>query len=112
MDGARHVNNKTAAVQSFPGLSQLRSFRDSLAWLISTAAGAARILVPLTDAFQGGVGGNATVVWMDAMEKAFVDAKADLVNAVTLAHPSQAVELGLMVDSSSSHVGMALEQRR
>ncbi len=46
------------------------------------------------------------------MEKAFVDAKADLVNAVTLAHPSQAVELGLMVDSSSSHVGMALEQRR
>jgi hypothetical protein len=45
------------------------------------------------------------------MEKAFVDTKANLVNAATLAHPSQAVELGLIVDSSSSHVGVALEQR-
>jgi cleavage and polyadenylation specificity factor subunit 1 len=46
------------------------------------------------------------------MEEAFRAAKAALVEATTLAHPSPSAELGLMVDASSTHVGAALQQRR
>jgi cleavage and polyadenylation specificity factor subunit 1 len=74
--------------------------------------GAAKILAPLTDALKGGRKGSTAIGWSPVMEAAFLAAKASLVSAATLAHPSPSAELGLMVDASSTHVGASLQQRR
>ena len=44
------------------------------------------------------------------MGKAFVAAKAALMDATHLAHPIQEAELSLAVDGSNHHVGAALQQ--
>ncbi len=114
-DGAAPLEDKTAAIRAFPRpttVKELQGFLGKVNFHRRFIPGAAKILAPLTDALKGGGKGSAAIGWSPAMEAAFLSAKASLVSAATLAHPSPSAELGLMVDASSTHVGASLQQRR
>jgi hypothetical protein len=114
-DGAAPLEDKTAAIRAFPRpttVKELQGFLGTVNFYRRFIPGAAKILAPLTDALKGGGKGSTAIGWSPVMEAAFLVAKASLVSAATLAHPSPSAELGLMVDASSTHVGASLQQRR
>jgi transposase InsO family protein len=114
-DGAAPLEDKTAAIRAFPRpttIKELQGFLGTVNFYRRFIPGAAKILAPLTDALKGGGKGSTAIGWGPVMEAAFLAAKASLVSAATLAHPSPSAELGLMVDASSTHVGASLQQCR
>jgi hypothetical protein len=70
---------------------------------------AAKILKPLTDALAGGQRGSAQLNWSAA---AFADARVALADTALLDHPAAAAELSLATDTSATHIGGVLQQRR
>ncbi len=103
-DGAAPLEDKTAAIRAFPRpttVKELQGFLGTVNFYRRFIPGAAKILAPLTNALKGGGKGSIAIGWSPAMEAAFLAAKASLVSAATLAHPSPSAELGLMVDASS-----------
>jgi hypothetical protein len=66
---------------------------------------------PLTDALQGGLKPQSKLQWSNDMSAAFQAARSAISAATLLAHPSPAVELTLITDASSSHVGAVLQQQ-
>jgi hypothetical protein len=71
--------------------------------------GAARILLPLTDALRGGR--KSKLVWSEDMATAFSSAKLAVCQATQLSHPNPQASVSLAVDASDSHVGAVLQQR-
>jgi len=67
----------------------------------------AATLRPLTDLLRGKL---KTIDWSAAAAEAFSAAKAALVAAVPLSHPTPGATLSLAVDASDSHVGGVLQQ--
>jgi hypothetical protein len=67
----------------------------------------AATLRPLTDLLRGN---PKTLDWSAAAAEAFSAAKAALVAAVPLSHPTPGATLSLAVDASDSHVGGVLQQ--
>jgi hypothetical protein len=66
----------------------------------------ATIFKPLTDSRA------EQIVWQPQMEKSFHDIKEALAEVTMLAHPLSHAHLSIAVDSSASHVGACLQQRR
>jgi hypothetical protein len=66
---------------------------------------------PLTDALQGGPRPQSQIQWSVDRLAAFEAAKAAILAATQLAHPSPAAELTLVTDASGSHAGAVLQQR-
>jgi hypothetical protein len=67
----------------------------------------AATLRPLTDLLRGN---PKSLDWSAAAAEAFSAAKAALVAAVPLSHPTPGATLSLAVDASDSHVGVVLQQ--
>ena len=68
---------------------------------------AAQLMSPLFDALEGK---PKTLVWNDAMVKAFQDTKRPLVEATLLTHPRPDASISLTVDASDHAVGAVLQQ--
>jgi hypothetical protein len=95
-----------------PGtVKELQGFLGTVNFYRRFVAGAARILKPLTDALRGGPPPSSSVSWDNAMERAFLAAKAALAAATQLAHPCPSSQLSLAVDASVDHVGAIFQQR-
>ena len=62
---------------------------------------------PLFDALEGK---PKTLVWNDAMVKAFQDTKRALAEATLLTHPRPDASISLTVDASDHAVGVVLQQ--
>ena len=62
---------------------------------------------PLNEATKG-----KELVWSDALQKSFDEAKAAMTDAVLLAHPDANAEWSLPVDASDSHIGGMLQQTK
>jgi len=102
----RHV----AALQEFPpptDIKQLQQFLGLINFYRRFLPSIARILKPLTDLLRGN---PKLLLWSAAAESAFLAAKAALVSAVPLTHPSPKATLSLAVDASDTHVGGVLQQ--
>ncbi len=74
--------------------------------------GAARALKPLTDCLRGGPKGPTAVEWNGEREAAFTEVKQMLASASRLAHPAKVAKLSLAVDTSATHIGACLQQKR
>ena len=68
---------------------------------------AAQLMLPL---FNSLTGKTKTLVWNQAMTKAFQDSKKALVTVILLAHPCQNVPISLTTDASELSVRAALQQ--
>jgi cytoskeleton-associated protein 5 len=115
MGGATPLEDKVAAIRTFPRPTTVKELQGSLGtvnFYRRFIGGAAKILTPLTDALRGGGKGSTAIGWDPLKEEAFQAAKNALASAATLAHPAPSAELGLMVDASSTHVGASLQQRQ
>jgi hypothetical protein len=117
--GLRHrfrpPSSRVAAIQKYPRpatVKQLLAFLGVFNFYRRFVPAAARMLRPLTDSTWGSPKATAAVEWMPQMVAAFDAARTALGVAALLAHPQQAQELAVMVDSSPNHVGAALQQRR
>jgi hypothetical protein len=51
------------------------------------------------------------ISWLPPMQAAFEATKAALSAATLLDHPSYAVDIALITDASSTHIGAVLQQR-
>jgi hypothetical protein len=90
-------------LQAFLGL--VNFYRKFLPAIVST-------LWPLTDSLKGNKKGTDQVCWTADMRSAFSAAKQALNKATLLAHPVAGATLALAVDTSNTHVGACLQQRR
>jgi len=112
--GIAPLPHRIATLQQHPRpgtVKELQGFLGTVNFYRRFVAGAARILKPLTDALRGGPPPSSSVSWDDAMERAFLAAKAALAAATQLAHPCPSSQLSLAVDASVDHVGAVLQQR-
>jgi transposase InsO family protein len=112
--GARPLTSYVEAVrarQPPSTVKELQIFLGLLNFYRRFLPGAARMLLPLTDALKGGPAPAAKIDWSPAMELAFQAAKKSLVDATWLAHPHPRALLALHVDASATHVGAALHQQ-
>jgi hypothetical protein len=104
---SRHVT----ALQDIPqpgDIPGLQRFLGLINFYRRFLPGIAGTLRPLTDALKGK---PKRLDWSAEMETAFIDAKAALSSATTLAHPSATAQVSLAVDASSSHIGAVLQQK-
>lgn len=60
--------------------------------------------------FEALSGKSKTLVWNEAMGKAFEDTKKALVTATLLAHPRHGAPISLTTDASDQAVGAVLQQ--
>jgi len=103
----RHVE----AVRDFPpptDVKGLQRFLGLVNFYRRFLPAIAKTLRPLTDLLKGS---PKLLAWSDEAATAFEAAKAALVAAVPLSHPSPLAKLSLSVDASDSHVGAVLQQR-
>jgi hypothetical protein len=91
-------HNQAAAC--IPGLGE---------FLLTFLPSAAQLLRPLRDALDSSANGSSPVSWSDSMKKIFLQTKAAVASAITLAHAVAGALLSLMVDSSATRVGEALQ---
>ncbi len=109
--GVSPMQQRVAAIREHARLSTARGLQTYLGMVNfyrRFLAAAARVLRPLTDALKGAPKG--ALAWTAAMERAFGESKAAMLNAAELAHPSAAADLALTTDASDSHVGAVLTQ--
>jgi len=92
-------------------VKELQAFLGVINFYRRFVVGAARILKPFTELLKGSPKPTSPVVWSQALESAFVSAKAALSASTCLAHPAPGAELSLHVDASDHHIGAALQQR-
>ncbi len=108
--GITPLPKHVVAIQEFPApstvkqlqqfLSMINFYRRFLPKIVAT-------LRPLTDLLRGN---PKSLNWSAAAAEAFSAAKAALVAAVPLSHPTPRATLSLAVDASDSHVGGVLQQ--
>ncbi len=99
-----------AAIQEFPPPStvkQLQQFLGMINFYRRFLPKIAATLRPLTDLLRGN---PKSLDWSAAASEEFSAAKAALVSAVPLSHPTPGAALSLAVDASDSHVGGVLQQ--
>ncbi len=89
-------------------IKQLQRFLGLINFYRRFLPAVARTLQPLTDLLKGS---PKVLLWSPAADAAFVAAKAALVAAVPLCHPTPHAVLSLAVDASDSHVGGVLQQK-
>ncbi len=109
--GAEPIAKHLQAIQGFPppaDLKALQSFLGLVNFYRRFIPGAARILLPLTNALRGGK--RAKFVWDQAMQEAFLQAKQAVCRATQLSHPDPEAVISLAVDASNTHVGAVLQQ--
>ncbi len=103
----RHLS----AIQEFgqpADIKALQSFLGLVNFYRRFIPGAARILLPLTNALRGGK--RAKLLWTADMATAFQQAKAAVCQATRLCHPDPQASVSLAVDASESYVGAVLQQ--
>jgi hypothetical protein len=108
--GITPLPKHVAAIQEFPPPStvkQLQQFLGMIHFYRRFLPKIAATLRPLTDLLRGN---PKTLDWSAAAADAFAAAKAALVSAVPLSHPTPGAALSLAVDASDSHVGGVLQQ--
>jgi hypothetical protein len=113
--GVEPLRSHVQAVLAHPeptNISELQAFLGTVNFYRRFLPAAARVLKPLTDLLIGGPKGTEPVSLADPQQAAFVAAKDALAAVTCLAHPSQGLQLSLMVGASADHIGGALQQRR
>jgi cleavage and polyadenylation specificity factor subunit 1 len=108
--GITPLPKHVAAIHAFPPPStvkQLQQFLGMINFYRMFLPKIAATLRPLTDLLRGN---PKSLDWSAAAADAFAAAKAALVLAVPLSHPTPGTALSLAVDASDSHVGSVLQQ--
>jgi hypothetical protein len=103
--GITPLPKHVTAIQEFPApgtVKQLQQFLGMINFYRRFLPKIAATLRPLTDLLRGN---PKTLDWSAAAAEAFSAAKAALVAAVPLSHPTPGATLSLAVDASDSHVG-------
>ncbi len=109
--GVEPLSSHLSAIQEFgrpADIKALQSFLGLVNFYRRFIPGAARILLPLTNALRGGK--RAKLLWTADMDTAFQQAKAAVCQATRLCHPDPQASVSLAVDASESHVGAVLQQ--
>ena len=109
-NGLVPLRSHISALQDIPqpgDIPGLQRFLGLINFYRRFLPGIAGMIRPLMDALKGK---PKKLDWSPTMETAFVDAKAALSSAMTLAHPSASAQVALAVDASSSHIGAVLQQ--
>ena len=112
--GVQPLPSHVAAVQDFPRpetVKELQAFLGMVNFYRRFLPAIAKTLRPLTDSLRGGPKGSSSVLWTPECAEAFASAKAALLRATCLAHPTTGSGLNLAVDASSTHVGATLQQQ-
>jgi hypothetical protein len=107
--GITPLPKHVTAIQEFPALTtvkQLQQFLGMINFYRRFLPKIAATLRPLRDLLRGN---PKTLDWSAAAAEAFSAAKAALVAAVPLSHPTPGATLSLAVDASDSHVGGVLQ---
>ena len=113
--GIRPLADKVEALRRHPWpatVKELLQFLGLLNFYRRFIPGAAKTLAPLTEVLKGSPTGSSRLHWSEAMTAAFDTAKTSVSSSALLSHPSSSAELVVVADASSSHVGVALHQRR
>ena len=108
--GIKPLQERVSAVQEYPvpqSKKDLQSFLGMINFYHRFMPGIAHKLDPLHAACQGK--GNA-IEWTDRCQESFFAAKAALVSATLLHHPSSYARLALTVDASDAAVGGSIDQ--
>jgi hypothetical protein len=91
---------------------QLQAFLGLFNFYRRFIPAAARLVLPLTRALRGGPRGDHLLDWSAEMTAAFSAARKSLSSTAILEHPLPEAELSLVTDTSSTHVGAVIQQRR
>jgi hypothetical protein len=91
-------------------MKELQGFLGIINFYRRFVPAAARLLKPLTNQLKSGPKLAAAIPWTAKMQSAFAAAKAALIRSVCLIHPTPGAELALHVDTSTKHIGAALQQ--
>ena len=113
--GTTPLASPVEAIRAHPRptvVKELQAFLGVINFYRRFVVGAARILKPFTELLKGSPKPTSPVVWSQALESAFVSAKAALSASTCLAHPAPGAELSLHVDASDHHIRADLQQRR
>jgi len=107
--------SKVIAIKAHPRpltVKELQQFLGMTNFYQKFLPSAAMLLSPLSDALSGSSPGSSHLSWSQPMEASFVAAKEAQASTTHLSHPSPSAELADVADSSATHVGAALQQRR
>jgi hypothetical protein len=109
--GAEPLSSHLSAIQEFgkpADIKALQLFLGLVNFYRRFIPGAARILLPLTNALRGGK--RAKLLWTADMDTVFQQAKTAVCQATRLCHPDPHASVSLAVEASESHVGAVLQQ--
>jgi hypothetical protein len=113
--GISPLPSRVQAIADFPQpptVKHLQAFLGLFNFYRRFIPAAVRIVQPLTRALRGDPKGSTPLVWSAAMRDAFSAARHALSSSAVLAHPAPGAELSLVTDTSATHVGAAIQQKR
>ncbi len=113
--GIAPLPSRVQAIADFPRpatVKQLQVFLGLFNFYRRFIPAAAKLVLPLTRSLRGGPKGTTPLAWSPAMAAAFQAARVALSSSAVLAHPVAGAELSLVTDTSATHVGAVVQQRR
>ena len=112
--GVLPLQSNMSAVQHFPQpatVKDMQVFLGMVNFYRRFIPSAAHTLLPLTNCLRGSKTAKSAISWTPLMERAFLEAKAALINSMWLQHPNPTARLALHVNASATHVGAVLQQQ-
>jgi hypothetical protein len=106
--GLQPLSSHVQSIMEVPRPLDTTQLQRFLGMINFYRSGAARILLPLTEALKGGH--KKQLTWGPQEDAAFQAAKQALCSAASLVHPDPQAAISLAVDASDKHVGAVLQQ--